>query len=89
LKEPLKVYRPNIGKLIIAFAGTVFFFAGGAVIAYHTHQLQAAGLAMMDGNGHPISPTKAYLGAAAMFAASFVYGWRARVVQRQRREAGR
>jgi hypothetical protein len=87
MKNSAPVYRPNIGKLIIAYAGTLFFFGGGVVIAYHTRQLQSAGLPMMDGSGHPVSATKAYLGAAAMFVAAFVYGWRARVVQRQRKAA--
>ncbi|HEY5227222.1 MAG TPA: hypothetical protein VIJ19_01720 [Opitutaceae bacterium] len=87
MKEPLQVYRPNIGKLIIAYVGTVAFFGGGIVIAFHTRQLQAAGLSMMDGNGQAISATKAYLGAAAMFLAASIYAWRAQVLRRQRREA--
>jgi hypothetical protein len=89
LKKPTQVYRPNIGKLIIAYVGTVAFFAGGVAIAYHTRQLQAAGMSMMDGNGQPISATKAYLGAAAMFLASSIYAWRAQVLRRQRSEASR
>jgi hypothetical protein len=87
MKNAVPQYRPNIGKLFIAYAGTVCFFAGGFAIAYHTRQLQVAGLPMMNGRGQVVSPLKAYLGAAAMFLASFIYGWRAQVLRRQRREA--
>ncbi|HZZ17941.1 MAG TPA: hypothetical protein VFE25_01160 [Opitutaceae bacterium] len=83
-KTDVPMYRPNLGKLIIAVAGTAFFGVGGAVILYHARQAAANGLPMVNEKGEVISGTKVYLGAAAMLAAAVLYGWRAKVVYRQR-----
>jgi hypothetical protein len=84
MKKDIPLYRPNLGKLIIAVAGTAFFGVGGAVILYHARQAAAIGLPMVNDKGEIISATKVYLGASAMLAAAVLYGWRAKVVYRQR-----
>jgi hypothetical protein len=89
VQEAVLIYRPNLGKLIIAVAGTVFFFVGGVVIVYHARQAQAAGLPLVNGSGQVVSATKVYLGAAAMFVAAFLYGWRAKVVYEKRQLTSR
>jgi hypothetical protein len=87
MKKDAPLYRPNLGKLIIAITGTVFFFVGGAIIILHAREAQASGLPLRNGSGEIVSTTKIYLGAAAMFIAAFLYGWRAKVVIRQRKLA--